>query len=310
MKNSSIFWTTLIMVPLLFALCVGAVRSAENRKERGANVMYGTAELRNEIRIPASEAEVLEIAYTSKNINIYPATTDEIIIKEYLLSDSENAKATVSRKETEGGKRLVTVSGAKTQITTIFHFGVGERIEVYLPKAAVESLTIKTNSGNICSEEANFDLQVNDIHVQASSGNITWVNTVAKEMNLETSSGNINAREISGNLIAKASSGVITIEEFIGEASVEANSGNVRVAVKELNGELKMKTGSGNIEAVLPENAEFTLEAQAGSGRIRTNFDEQVIYNEKHNHATATIGNSPALSVKATAGSGNINIKS
>ncbi|MBR5798769.1 MAG: DUF4097 family beta strand repeat protein [Lachnospiraceae bacterium] len=326
MKNSSIFWTTLIMIPLLVAVCVGVVHSAKEREENGGQQGYGTASLRNEIKIPASEADALEIIYTSKNIKVYPATADEIVIKEYLYSGREDAKATVSHDETESGKKLVTVTGAKLQAEEIFLMGIGERIEVYLPKAAVESLTIRTNSGNISCEDSGFALQAKGVNVQASSGNLRWLNTTADEITFTTNSGNIDAENLSGEVSAKAGSGNIhvgniagsmtaktgsgniRIEELAGAGNAEANSGSVHIAVIELTGNLEMNTGSGSIGAVLPKDAEFVLEAQAGSGKVRTGFDEKVIYNEKHNRAAATIGNSPALSVKADAGSGNINI--
>ena len=308
MKNSSRVWATLLMIPLIIAVCALSIRSTASREEKGETIMYGTAQLRNEIRIPVSEADNLEVLYTSKNIYVYPAKTDEIVIKEYLLTDREDAKATVSRSETTDGKRTVTVAGAKNQIISIFYVGVGERIEVYLPKEAVSSLHIETKSGNIRSEEEGFALKAKEVHVHASSGNILWGNTKAQEIVLGTSSGNIKTWNMTGNMNTQASSGNITIEEFAGSGSAKANSGNVRVAVQELTGNLELQTSSGNVKAELPRDAAFIFEAQTGSGKIRTDFEDKVAYNTKGNQASAIIGNQPSVSVKAGAGSGNVTI--
>lgn len=324
-KGSKIL-ATVIIIPLIVVICILSVGRAEKSEGMVSFAVFGAAELRNEISIPVSEVDNLEVLYTSKNVKVYSSDADKIVIKEYLLIDHEDAKATVTRGESADGKRTVTVTGGKRQGISIFSIGFGEKIEVYLPKEAVESLCLQTKSGNITASD-DFELSVDNVKVAAASGNIKWQNTKAKHMSVETASGNIHCKDIKAEEISMAAaSGNIDVEKAQGDMEMEtssgsihalqvkghgafaANSGGIKVEADEITGDMKVKTSSGNIKLLLPKGLSFIFEAQTGSGNIDTDFDDKLSFNKKGNQASGVVGENAEYKIFAKANSGNVKI--
>lgn len=309
MRNKVSFLTAAgVMILAIGAISILSVRDA---KDRGGVYfsMGGTAELRNTIELSLSEVDNLELIYTSKNLDIYPAQGDTIMIKEYLISDNPGAIAACSTSiDEDTGCRRVTVTGGRTVAVNLFGFFAGrERIEVYIPSEGLNALSLQTNSGNI-KAESNLALNIDKLSIKAGSGNIKWYGTQALEMKAEAGSGNIGMERITGEITARTGSGNIKIEEFSGQGSVRAGSGNVAVELLEAAGDVSLKTGSGNIHLDLPEELSFQFEVQTGSGNIRTSFDDELSYNKKGNHAEGIIGTEPSCMIHAEANSGNVHI--
>lgn len=317
--NKSMWIATAIMVPIIAIVCILSVNNAKEY-DAVSVIFMGKAELRNTIEIPLSQAKELAVEYSSKNLQVYPAEGDTIVIKEYLLSDKEEAKA---RCVTEGER--ATVTGGN--VSTIIMFGgIGERIEIYLPKEGLHSVELKTSSGNITANET-FALTAGKVSVAAKSGNIRWRDTKAEAVSLtassgnvkcrsleateilvSTNSGNIDAEDVSGKLEISASSGNINALQIEGCGSMSANSGNVKVEADAVTGDMHLKTSSGNIKLLVPKELSFGLEIQTGSGNISTDFDDYLSYNKKGNQASGVVGAAADCQIAAQAGSGNVKI--
>ena len=283
----------------------------------------GKAKLRNTIEYPASEVNALTLEYGSKNVYVYPSQEDKIVVKEYLISDDPAAQATVT--ETENGE--VVVRGSQTNHFVLFgiFIGMGERIEVYIPKTELKALSITTGSGNIASE-ADFTNAEGTLFVQAGSGNIHWDTALAKELSfqagsgnvrldnitgvikIKTGSGNITCDGISGPADIKAGSGNITVEEFCGSGSALAGSGNIKIDADEITDDIKIETGSGNSRLEIPESLSFRFEAKTGSGNINTDFDDVLTFNKKGNQAEGSVGTDPSVNISMRANSGNVRV--
>lgn len=305
MKNKgSVILATIIIIPLFIIICFLAVRGSQKNEGTVSFFVFGSAELRNEIEIPLSEVDELEILYGSKNLHVYPTDGEQIIIKEYLISDKESAKAQVNKENAADGRKVVTVTGGNT--FSIFFMGVGEKIEIYLPKEGLDALSLQTGSGNIVKED-DLALVTERFSVKAGSGNVTWKGALAKEIQIKTSSGNITGEALTGNVNLEAGSGSITTKELSGTGSAKAGSGNVKVEVSQLTGDFAVQTGSGNSKIKLPEDTSCYVEVQTGSGNIHTSFD--LSYNKKGNQASGTVGSAPVGTISAEAGSGNVTIE-
>ena len=265
----------------------------------------GKAKLRNTIEYPASEVNALTLEYGSKNVYVYPSQEDKIVVKEYLISDDPAAQATVT--ETENGE--VVVRGSQTNHFVLFgiFIGMGERIEVYIPKTELKALSITTGSGNIASE-ADFTNAEGTLSVQAGSGNIHWDTALAKELSFQAGSGNVRLDNITGVIEIKTGSGNITVEEFCGSGSALAGSGNIKIDADEITDDIKIETGSGNSRLVIPEGLSFRFEAKTGSGNINTDFDDVLTFNKKGNQAEGSVGTDPSVNISMRANSGNVRV--
>lgn len=308
-------------VVLLFAGVVSLLSVFYARK--GGSLAYLGAGLKNTIEIPLSEADSLLADYGSKNLEVYVWQEDRILIKEYLCSNSNAAKATV---EYEGNRAVVTGGKWTWSWKNLFWGGMNEKIEVYLPAQGIEELELVTGSGNISGKENNA-FEAKKVSIRAGSGNIRWQNTSAEELSLyassgnirgedfagdtkiHTSSGNITAKGIQGSVEAEAGSGNITIEELAGRCEAEAGSGNIRVEAVEVTGDIALHTGSGNQRLELPETLSFSIQVNTGSGNIHTDYDSSLEFNKKGNQAVGQVGDEPVCQVVSQAGSGNVTIK-
>lgn len=313
---------------MVMAAAISAL-SVKNTKEGGTVFLLfrGKAELRNTIELSLKEIDSLQIIYTSKNLELYPAEGDKIIIKEYLFSNKQQARARVDTQTDEAsGSRTITVSGEGiSTITLISIFPGQERIEIYIPKEGLEALKLQTNSGNITAED-NFSITTDKLQVSTGSGNIKWYDAEAEELHFQAGSGNIRAERLSGNMTIQtgsgnihltegegssdinAGSGNIEVEKFRGQGSVEAGSGNVKAEILEMNGDMKFKTGNGNIRLTLSEELSFRFEAESRSGNIHTFFDDKLSYNQKGNQTKGEMGAASSWLLRAETNSGNINI--
>lgn len=324
-KNKMAFWIGAVVI-LLFALLIsiGSVKGA--RSINGANGVFafsvgGKAKLRNTIELPTSEVDALTVEYGSKNIYVYPASEDKIVIKEYLFSDDPAAQATVTG--TESGE--VFVRGSQTNHFVLFgiFMGMGERIEVYIPETDLKELSIISGSGNIASD-VEFANTEGILSVQAGSGNINWDKALAKDLSFQAGSGNIRLNEITGDIKIKtgsgnitcegitgvtdvrAGSGNITIDEFCGSGSATAGSGNIKIVANNITDDIEIETGSGNNKLEIPESLSFRFEAKTGSGNINTDFDDALTFNQKGNQAEGSVGTDPAVNISMRANSGNV----
>ena len=144
-----------VMLVVVGIISVMSVRAAGGR-ERGGKVVFavgGTVELRNTIELPLSEVGALDVAYTSRSIQVYPTTGDTIVIKEYLLQEHKDGLATVTYEEMTGdasGRKKAVVKGNQDNVITVFGFNGGnERIEIFLPETGLDSLHIQSGSGSV-----------------------------------------------------------------------------------------------------------------------------------------------------------------
>lgn len=292
--------------------------------KKGGSLVYMGAELRNTIEIPLSEADSLLADYGSRNLEVYVWQEDRILIKEYLSSRQETAKASLSY---EGNKAVVTGGKWNWNWTNLFLGGINEKIEIYLPAQGIEELELVTGSGNI-NWKGSSSIETKKASVRAGSGNIHWKNAKADEIilyansgnirgedltgdtDVHTGSGNITIKDVSGAVKAEAGSGNITIDGLEGQCEAEANSGNLRIETVEVTGDISLHTGSGNQRLELPKGLSCMMDIQTGSGNISTDYDKFLGFNDKGNKAEGQVGDEPACRITAQAGSGNVTIRS
>lgn len=324
MRNNkpAIWLSAAVVLVYAFVICYFSVRTTGKGGTEAA-VMVSKGELRNTIEIPLSEAKDISIMYTSDNIKVFPAEGNTVVIKEY-LSRERGADALASVSITEG--KAVVTGGIRWHFILFPWINLNERIEVYLPKEGLESLKLQVNSGNISAEE-DFNMQAGSIFVTAKSGNIRWQDIKALQVKMETlsgnlrvgkvvadtlilsaKSGNISGEELSGKAEFSAGSGNIRVTGFAGSGDVSTNSGGIEVEAENVTGDMTFKAGSGNVKLVVPKNLSFTAEMNTRSGKIYTDFEDEMNYNKDGNYAEGQIGETPVGKMSLKAGSGNVRL--
>jgi DUF4097 and DUF4098 domain-containing protein YvlB len=218
------------------------------------------------------------------------------------------------------------------------------RIEIYLPSSYPHPLSVKTSSGSI---KVDSDYACSDLHLEVSSGSISFNAITAESLSLKAvsgsihgkgltgdidlraSSGSINVERIEGDVDATASSGSITFGQVDGRAAVKVNSGRIKVdtlagaltadassgsircGVTALTGDLSLTVVSGSVNLDLPRTAAFNFSARTSTGGLSTPFSGRLSSPASDRRLVqGVIGDDPAPSyeIRIRAGSGSIRV--
>ncbi|MGE8203139.1 DUF4097 family beta strand repeat-containing protein [Heyndrickxia sp. NPDC080065] len=161
-------------------------------------------------------------------------------------------------------------------------------------KNRANNMSLKATSGDITSDNGraakNFSIHVTSGKVQATnneaekvtmkstSGDINIQQLSAKDSKISATSGTIDIDDISGTIIANASSGDIEIgpNEQIGNTDIETTSGGVKIKTKQksipFTFDFKGSSGVGDVNvigATYTEKSEHDMVGKIGSGKIQ-----------------------------------------
>lgn len=180
-------------------------------------------------------------------------------------------------------------------------------------------------TGTIKADTSGGDLTFTRIHgdIQAdTSGGDIKVANCEGSTSLDTSGGNIEVTDGRGHLKADTSGGKITVLNFAGGAKVESSGGKLRLA--NISGKLHADTSGGAIEAILsspviddisletsagaitvmtPPNAGLAIDAQTGSGSVRSDLPLSNVHTDDDSLKGTLNGGGKKLVLRSGAGS-------
>lgn len=165
--------------------------------------------------------------------------------------------------------------------------------------------TVKGHTG---SGSIHVDKLGSGSRLETGSGSIEASNLMGSTT-LQTGSGEIHAQLGSaGDVVAGTGSGSIKLENVQGAVKAETGSGSVEISGQP-TAPWKLETGSGEISLRLGNNARFTLDAETGSGSVKSDPPLTMTTHgsiDKH-HVSGTV-NGGGPTIKAETGSGDIHI--
>lgn len=270
----------------------------------------------NELHFSLEGISDVAISYDEEQITFFASDSDQLIIKEYMTENKSSYYAKVKEKN----KRIQISEGGKP----LFKDGFLRYVEVYLPAAYMENLTITTTDGDI--DLADMDLELStlridstcgtvdinravasDIYLSSTSGTMKLGSITADAIRLETTSGNVICEELIGSVTYTSTSGSADIKSAIGSGSYKANnSGKLQVVYTEVNGDLSFFNKNDNISLILPESLEFEFEATTKNGSISTTFQECITVDGRVTRGT--VGSNPTVTIKAETKNGDIEV--
>lgn len=166
-------------------------------------------------------------------------------------------------------------------------------------RGVMEGLRVETGSGNVQAQGLAGDVRLN-----SGSGNMD-LRDVQGDAAVETGSGNVTVMGIDGDLTADTGSGSILVEAATGRVRLDTGSGSVEYRGAPA-GECRFETGSGSIVLYLPADLDARVDLQTGSGSIDVQFP--VEGESRRGRVQGVIGSGEEATIRATTGSGNIDI--
>lgn len=133
--------------------------------------------------------------------------------------------------------------------------------EIEVPEGS--NLQLNSGSGSIECKGVGGTLRA-----ESGSGSLQ-ITDVTGKMLAVTGSGSIRVARVRGEVDIDTGSGGIDVDDITGSLRVDTGSGGINVA-GEMRGDWLLDTGSGGISVDLPADAAFSLDAETGSGSIRT----------------------------------------
>jgi lia operon protein LiaG len=295
---------------------------------------FGSAALQNRVAIDAADVKKLVIDYDGSACDVVFLPTDEkqIIVEEYLNRTMK--KNQTAKVEKSGDRLTVTQRYFKKPI---FWFGFGYftgYVKVYLPAevfASLEELECVAVSGDIelTALEGPSAGRLNKTELSTVSGDIRMGFLESGQISLSTTSGNVEAPEllgevrantvsgkvelgaVVGKVAAGTVSGALSIRSLDGEGHLSAVSGDVSVRSAKLTGDLNAETTSGDVEIGLVADGSFRFVGGTVSGSIdtATAYDGWIRYGKSGKSAEGDVGENPQYQVKINTVSGNIKVK-
>jgi Putative adhesin len=206
---------------------------------------------------------------------------------------------------------------------------VGEGSDDFMRHVAIDyEITTPANT-MLAAESGSGDLQLSNLNgtVQAHTGSGSIrADKLGAGSKLETGSGSIEATNLmgsstlqtgsgevraqlgsAGDVVAGTGSGSIKLNDVHGAVKAETGSGSVEISGQPTS-PWKLETGSGDITLQVGSNARFTLDAQTGSGSVKTDLPLTMRGSLDKHHVTGTV-NGGGPTIKAETGSGDIRIQ-
>jgi hypothetical protein len=206
---------------------------------------------------------------------------------------------------------------------------VGEGSDDFMRHVAIDyEITTPANT-MLAAESGSGDLQLSSLNgtVQAHTGSGSIrADKLGAGSKLETGSGSIEATNLggsttlqtgsgevraqlgsAGDVVAGTGSGSIKLTDVHGAVKAETGSGTVEISGQPTS-PWKLETGSGDIALQVGSSARFTLDAQTGSGSVKTDLPLTMRGSLDKHHVNGTV-NGGGPTIKAETGSGDIRIQ-
>jgi hypothetical protein len=262
------------------------------------------------------DIDSLVISYQADSIIFLESSDSNLMFKEYLDQNIENAYSMV----TQSGRTL-TIEGSMGPRRSTGNAWV----EIYLPPS-YRGLFRLTASGGMIRSDINWesDRQIDitlirgnlelrrvaaeRINITISAGSIRAGRLAGKEIRVRNTSGSIDVNESSGTLDVESSSGPLAIRNMTGKGNFRIQSGNVDIGLREASGDLAFSVTSGSFNLALPRGLPFNLNAESRGGMIHVQAFGETSDVFAGNRTIRPFGPSPKITIAPQVVSGVITI--
>ncbi|MED4911735.1 DUF4097 family beta strand repeat-containing protein [Brevibacillus centrosporus] len=168
---------------------------------------------------------------------------------------------------------MLRVSVRKPMQFKPFFMGNGQlRVEVMLPEAVYDSISLETATGDIKSEA----IAAKEANVTSSTGDIDIAGFTGDRLTLETDTGDMKLLNIRSALTIESSTGDVSklaLPELMHDVDIRTDTGDIRLLTekKPQEAKLELQTDTGDIQVDWPglnyeQKEEHYVKASAGSG--------------------------------------------
>lgn len=172
---------------------------------------------------------------------------------------------------------------------------------------SAESALVKASSGTVTAE----NWTIGSGRIESVSGSLKLKSmTATGTLELNASSGRIIGEDIEASDIkSRVVSGRIVLKGVSGNLVIKSSSGNVDVDFRNPGDNIDINVTSGGIDVGFPTGTDFTLDARATSGSIKSDFPVTVSGSQNGRSLDGVAGSGGSRMVFLKSSSGNIRLK-
>jgi len=272
MKKFVIIMVSITAVCLIAAVVLTALNQGSNLWDRSRGgwetAIEGAGDAVDQTQTASLEG-VTNVSVRSSSDNILVHLGDEGEVRVHYHGTIRSSRRNVpvpilQMKETAGG---VTFSLEHPRVAGGLFYSRNTVLDVYLPASYAQDLHLDASSGDIYIE----GYSLHELACDASSGSVAIRDIDADIVSADTSSGDVKVEGITGGaLVANATSGSITGGDIaVGRLTLDTSSGDVRL--NRVQGDIEASATSGRIGITEITGAD-TVNAETSSGDIQMSF--------------------------------------
>lgn len=232
-----------------------------------------TKEINESKTFKPEEVSKIEVDLTSTDLNIIPTTKEEITVHFYGEVSTNMKKSSpelVAYKtdnklcvETLWSKNIIAI-GINLSRTTM---------DIYIPETILEELKINAVSGDVTLE----GITVLEFYLETVSGDIKVQELAAEKIRIDSVSGSIAIKDYAGNINAGSTSGDISLIGGENNNDLDAStiSGDISIE-QDVMSDMNIASISGDVKIKLPKDSQFYLDFSTVSGNIKHDFDMKI----------------------------------
>jgi len=250
------------------------------------NGKHWSHEIDESYEFDGAMVDELTIDLSFEDVEILPAEGDHLTLR-YAGVINATAELPEPFLEVDHTETRLSVKNPRA-FFDIGRFSGKMRLEVAVPAASLERLSLDLSSGDavlegfsgeeLRMESSSGDCTVRDsslrgaLHLEATSGDTVLSGVSAGTMELRSSSGHITGDRVeAAEIQLDSTSGDVEFRGLSGDIRQNSSSGDVTLEF-DRPGSVRADTTSGRIRLILPEDAEFSLVTSTSSGDIRCDF--------------------------------------
>ena len=246
--------------------------------------------------------DALTISSVSSKVNVTTTQGSELTAHLYGTYSSRSEKLELQVTQSGGeGKIIVKYpkGGMGISISDL-------TLDIEIPESYSQGISVSTVSGGINFDCGNENFA--DVKFNTTSGRIRF-NTIesASSLKVNSVSGSIEGRLLSGTLKAGSTSGSIKIFGLAGEADVNTVSGRIELGIEEY-ADIDADSTSGSVTIMLESEGDFYVDFSSVSGSFNCDMP-MTVENQKKTGFEGYSGSKNGAEFKVSTVSGSFRIE-
>jgi len=224
-------------------------------------VTVSSSQIKSQEFFNADEVNQIVIGVVNTDVNVIPVVDKELGIDFY-------------------GNIATNLTAGKPELVTDLKNGV-LTISISYPKTITFGLI---NMANLYLDVYVPNNYSKDIKVSTVSGNLNIKKFSIENFNFKSISGYLKADSLSAkNLIIETTSGEVNLNGVEGKINADTISGEITAVLKSFNNDLSIKTVSGEVNLSLPGSSAFKFKLGSVSGNIANEFGSKITFTDSNN---------------------------